>query len=133
MPFQIIKSNCSCRQESTCELLLVHQFLPGMDCYLVHKLGKEIQNNIYINMKYSRAPNSSYSFCSWHPTSGIVLFLISDNIFLLAFNYSFGPDIWHKLCSWHPTQLCSRQLYTSVQGIHPIQLSFYFHNVMTLS
>ena len=35
MQFQIIQSNHSCRQGHTCELTLLHQFLPGMDCLIV--------------------------------------------------------------------------------------------------
>ena len=36
-PFQLIKSNRSCRQGQTCELTLVHEFLPGMDCNIHRK------------------------------------------------------------------------------------------------
>jgi len=32
VPFQILKSNRSCRQGRKCELPLLHQFLPDADC-----------------------------------------------------------------------------------------------------
>jgi len=45
VPFQIIKSNRSCKQEHTCKLTLLHQFPPGMDWKSSYK---------YVNLNYRK-------------------------------------------------------------------------------
>ena len=50
--FQIIQSNCSCRQGYMCELTLLHQFLPGMDCNLHLQSSLPFENYMSIYMSY---------------------------------------------------------------------------------